>query len=265
MKNARHTHTLSNHSRHTSVFQQNNIARMRFVNAALAAATAVLFGSQAVAGLTLDSPTPTTTLLTTTTTPSSAQVTSTTTAAGTGTGAVGFNKTCAHSVYSRAFKGAVSNTELSSVLRSYRSVGSSPHPWQGNLCTVTLAASLSVDYLSYLADAPSRYASATDYLRNVHTDCGGPVFQVSVRPLCLQKSLTAVFTTAGDGGGSGPKTTVLPGVPPSNGVSIDVKTGNVSMINLAANDEDSRAPRSCGLVVGFATVVAAVAGAVLML
>ncbi|XWW98684.1 hypothetical protein V2A60_006686 [Cordyceps javanica] len=172
----------------------------------------------------------------------------------------GFNKTCARSVYSRAFSRSIPNQELSAALRSSLSLsGASPHPWQGNLCTVTLPSSLSSDYVAYLSAAKSKYSSATDYLRNVHTDCGGPVFQVSVRPLCTKKSLTAVFTSSGS-----PRTTVLPAVPPNNGVSIDVNTGNVSMINLAANDEDSRAPGR-GSILGSAVAIAMVAGAALML
>ncbi|KAM3531903.1 hypothetical protein NHJ13051_000639 [Beauveria bassiana] len=171
----------------------------------------------------------------------------------------GFNKTCAHSVYSKAFSRSVRNEELSSSLRSSLSLsGASPHPWQGNLCTVTLASSLSSDYISYLSQAKSKYTSATEYLRSVHTDCGGPVFQVSVRPLCTKKSLTAVFTGSGS-----PKTTALPAVPPNNGVSIDVNTGNVSMINLAANDEDSKAPQR-GTALGAVVAMAVVAGAALM-
>ncbi|EGX93223.1 hypothetical protein CCM_04595 [Cordyceps militaris CM01] len=239
---------------------------MRLTTAA--AAAAVLVGSGA--GLTLDVPAATNVVVVDIL-PHPAQITSSpykrgdnaSSSAGGGSG--GFNKTCAHSVYSRAFSRSVANAELSAALRSSLSVsGASPHPWQGNLCTVTLPASLEPDYLAYLAAARSRYTSATDYLRSVHTDCGGPVFQVSVRPLCTKSSLTAVFT-GGSGSSSSPKTTVLPPVPPSNGVSIDVYTGNVSMINLAANDEDSAATAASERRRSVAAVVALMVGAAVLM
>ncbi|KAJ6787545.1 hypothetical protein PWT90_02800 [Aphanocladium album] len=163
----------------------------------------------------------------------------------------GFNETCAHSVCSEAFSSSISNQELRSVLDSALSVnGSSGGRRKGNLCTVTMASSLSSEYMSYLSAAKSRYSSATDFLKNVHTDCGGPVFQISIQPLCAQKSLTAVFTGSG-----APKTTALPPVPPGSGVSIDVSTGNISMINLESDDKQSKAP---GLTTVLGSVVAIV-------
>ncbi len=233
---------------------------MRLITAATAAALA----SSSAAGLTLDSPAATAVVAAVDILPHPAQITAAIEQRGHGShfnrtdGGAGFNKTCAHSVYSNAFSRSISNQELSAALRSSLSVSSSSRPWQGNLCTVTLASSLSSDYISYLSAAKSKYTSATDYLKNVHTDCGGPIFQVSVRPFCTKKSLTAVFTGSGS-----PKTTVLPAVPPNNGVSIDVKTGNVSMINLLA-DNDSAAPQ-LGHALGSVAVVAVAAGVSLLL
>lgn len=172
----------------------------------------------------------------------------------------GLNESCAHSVCSQAFSSPMANEELRSALDSALSAnGASTDPRKGNLCTVTLASSLSSDYVSYLSAAKSKYSSATDFLKNLHTDCGGPVFQVSVHPLCTQTSLTAVFTGSG-----APQTTTLPAVPPGSGVSIDVSSGNVSMLNLGSDDKGSMAS---GLGSAFSSVaaMAVVVGAALML
>lgn len=243
---------------------------MRFISAATTAAALL----RSCAGLTLDVPTATAIVAVVDILPHPAQITGGSALElrgdrhghGNWTDDNGFNKTCARSVYSRAFSRSIPNQELSSALRSSLSVSdASSRPWRGDLCTVTLASSLSADYVSYLGQARSQYTSATDYLKGVHTDCGGPIFQVSVRPVCTKRSLTAVFT--GSAAGSSPKTTVLPAVPPNNGVSIDVKTGNVSMINLLAdNDKGSSASglgRDCSL--SSVVMLAMVAGVALML
>ncbi|OAA74433.1 hypothetical protein LEL_08014 [Akanthomyces lecanii RCEF 1005] len=247
---------------------------MRFIFAATTAAALL----RSCAGLTLDIPTATAIVAVVDILPHPAQITGGGAALElrdrdgghhghgnwTGNDDNGFNKTCARSVYSRAFSRSIPNEELSSALRSSLSVsGASSRPWRGDLCTVTLASSLSSDYMSYLGQARSKYTSATDYLKSVHTDCGGPVFQVSVRPVCTKSSLTAVFT----GTSGSPKTTVLPAVPPNNGVSIDVKTGNVSMINLLADDDKGSAASGLGRgrALGSVVTLAAAAGVALML
>ncbi|KAJ3493357.1 hypothetical protein NLG97_g4781 [Lecanicillium saksenae] len=206
------------------------------------------------AGLALDIPTPTI-VVTAGVLPHPAQITKSVEKRD------GLNETCVRSVYSQAFSSSISNQELRAALESALSAnGASTAPRKRNLCTVTMASSLSSEYVSYLSAAKSRYASATNFLKNIHTDCGGPVFQISIQPLCAQKSLTAVFT-----GLSGPpKTTALPPVPPGSGVSIDVGRGSLNMINLESDDKQSEAPE-LSTALGSVMAIAVVAAAAMML
>ncbi|KAJ2981748.1 hypothetical protein NQ176_g1838 [Zarea fungicola] len=135
----------------------------------------------------------------------------------------------------------VANSELFSVLTS--AVLGQGNSHAKDICTVTMASSLSSAYSSYLDGVRSGFDSRVNYVKGLHTKCGVDTFMVTFEPACTSESLTAVFT----GGLSGIDknaiiTATFAGVPPAQqtivyagtGVALGVRGSLLSLAGFAA-------------------------------
>lgn len=102
---------------------------------------------------------------------------------------------CITSISSKLTPETISNHELGSALTSIiRSQGGLTDPRDVDMCTVTLASSLSAEFSSWLGEAKGKYESTLSYLKGLHTKCDVDTFDLSIVPLCTKTSITAVYT-----------------------------------------------------------------------